>query len=364
MRKGILAVSCIAAVALGIGAALGFGGPLIDRLRAEEEGAPRERPAQSVQIATAAETEIFDTFSAVANTRAIRSVEIFALGGGIVTALDIPTGTRVEAGYPLLQLDDRAERAALRQVEARLGEAEATAARTRELSERNVAADASVETAEAALALVEAELEAARLAVEDRRVAAPFAGTLGLTDIQVGQRIETTDVITTIDDLSQIEVIFNLPEYLFPQVAVGQPLRAVAAGGAQVFEGEVAQVGTRIDPAARFFELRGRFDNPDGTLTTGMLVNVDLTLETRVAVAVPEIAIVNIGPDTVVFVLENGEAREVAVETGLLQEGLVEVRDGLTPGAQVIVSGLQSVEDGDPVEVENGAATLAQDSPP
>lgn len=356
MRKGILAITCVLAVALGIGAALGFGGPMIDRIMGadteDDDGGPE---AQIVRTALVEETEIVEQFSAVGNTRAIRSVDILARTAGVVTSFDIPGGERVEAGYSLVQLDDRAERAALRQVEARLGDAQATATRTRELSDRNVAADASLDTALADLDLALAEVDAARIEVDDRQITAPFAGTVGLTDIEIGQRLEPTDVITTLDDLSQVEIVFNLPESLFQQVEAGQMLQATGAGSDDVFTGELSIVGTRIDQAARFFEVRGVFDNPEGRLTTGMLMNVDLTLETRNSVAVPELAIVNIGDEAIVFVPEDGQARERPVRTGLLQDGAVEILEGLEAGETVITTGLQAIEDGDPVTLEEEA---------
>ncbi|QBX34936.1 efflux RND transporter periplasmic adaptor subunit [Paracoccus liaowanqingii] len=355
MRKGILAITCVLAVALGIGAALGFGGPMVDRIMGEEAGDEGDAgpEAQTVRTALAEEAEIVEQFSAVGNTRAIRSGDILPRTAGVVASFDIPSGTRVEAGYGLVQLDDRAERAALRQVEARLGDAQATADRTRELSDRNVAADASLDTALADLDLAQAELDAARIEVDDRRITAPFAGTVGLTDIETGRRLEPTDVITTLDDLSRIEIIFNLPESLFLQVETGQALQATGAGSDRVFTGELSTVGTRIDPVARFFEVRGLFDNADGTLTTGMLMNVDLTLETRTSVTVPELAIVNIGDEAIVFVPEEGQARERTVRTGLLQDGAVEILEGLEAGETVITTGLQAIEDGDAVEPED-----------
>ncbi|MCQ0969721.1 efflux RND transporter periplasmic adaptor subunit [Paracoccus sp. TK19116] len=352
MQKGILAVACVVAIALGIGAALGLGGPLVDRVLAEDEGSEGDRgpEVQAVRTAVAERTEILDQFSAVGDTRAIRSVDILAKTAGVVTSFDVPSGTRVDAGYLLVQLDDRAERAVLRQVQARLGNAQATADRTIELSDRDVAPEASVDTVQAELDLARAEVDAAQIEVDDRRIVAPFAGTVGLTDIEVGARIEPTDVITTLDDLSQMEVIFNLPESLFTSVRQGQALFATGSGSDEVFEGEVATVGTRIDPVARFFEVRGVFDNPEGTLTTGMLMNVDLTLETRDSVTVPELAVVNVGDESFVFVTADGVAKERAVRTGLLQDGSVEILEGLEEGESVITSGLQAIKDGDRVE--------------
>lgn len=352
MRKAFVAMTALAAIGIGGGAALTLGGPLLDRVAGSQEdggGETDTEDAAPLRSATAEEREVVDRFPAVGTTRAVRSVELTPRAAGVVTGLDIPSGMRVEAGYGLVQLDDRAERAVLRQVEARLADARSAVDRARRLAERDVTADVTLDTAEASLALVEAELDAARVAVEDRRIVAPFAGTIGLSDIELGQRLETTDIVVSLDDLSEAEIVFTLPETLYGRVRNGQPLRATAGTGDRTFEGKVEIVGTRIDPVARFFEVRGRFPNEDGALATGMFLNVELALESRRSVTVPEIAVVNRGTEAFVFVAQDGIAAERPVQVGLYVDGAVEIVEGLEAGEIVLTSGLQSVRDEDPV---------------
>lgn len=355
MRRTLSILVGLLAIGAGAGAALGFGGPMLDRLtgegRAEARGGAGEDAGLRAETAEAEEAEFFETFPAVGTTRAVRSVDLTPRAAGVVVALDIPSGSRVEAGYGLVQLDDRAERAVQRQADARLGDARAAVERARQLAAREVAADAALETAEAALALAEAEYEAATVAVEDMRIVAPFAGTVGLTDVEIGQRLDTTQVVTALDDVSTVEITFTLPENLFGRVEPGQSLRATGSVPGLAVEGEVETVGTRIDPAGRFFEARGRFDNPDGRLATGMFMNMELTLETRRSVAVPEIAVVNVGEEAFVYVPEGGEARERAVRVGLYRDGAVEIVEGIEAGETVITSSLQSISDGAAIEV-------------
>lgn len=358
MRKAFVLITVLVAVGIGGGAALTLGGPLLDRLggsvQEEEDGETGAEPTK-LRSAEAREAEVVDRFPAVGTTRAVRSVELTPRAAGVVADLDIPSGTRVAAGYGLVQLDDRAERAVLRQVEARLGDARSAVERARRLAERDVTADVTLETAEATLALVEAELDAARVAVEDRVIVAPFEGTLGISDIELGQRLETTDVVASLDDLSAVEIVFTVPEMLFGSVERGQSIRATGAGGDRSFEGEVEIVGTRIDPVARFFEVRGRFPNDDGALATGMFMNVELALEERRSVTVPEVAVVNVGTQVFVFVAEDGVAREREVRVGLHVDGDVEILEGVEAGEIVLTSGLQSLRDGDSVAIADVA---------
>lgn len=351
----------VALIAIGGGAAvgLGFAGPVIDTITGGGEAVSEERAPEAAPMAVAMqaveERTFADRFQAVGTTEALRSVDIRPLSAGLVTEFDIPSGERVEAGFGLVQLDDRAERAALTQAEARLGEARSALERAQQLAAQDVATDASLESTQAAVQLAEGEFDAARNAVDDRLIRTPFAGTLGIHEIDLGQRLETTDVVVTLDDLSAVEITFNLPEALLSRVRPGLQITARGADG-QAVEGAVETVGTRIDEAGRFFAVRGRFENiEEAGLATGMFMTVELVLEERRGPGVPETAIVSEGDRSVVFVAVDGKASEREVEIGLIDAEFVEVREGLEVGETIVTSGLQSLEDGDPVTAEADA---------
>ncbi|SIO32301.1 RND family efflux transporter, MFP subunit [Rhodovulum sp. ES.010] len=124
-----------------------------------------------------------------------------------------------------------------------------------------------VEEARAALARAEANLRAARSRLDDRRLTAPFAGTLRLIDTDPGEYVDSTTVIGPLDDLSRVEVDFTLPERYFARVETGQTLRVTSAVYPdRAFEAEVSLRAPRIDDASRSFTVRAALDNPDRLL--------------------------------------------------------------------------------------------------
>lgn len=323
---------------------------LSDRLLAapdpqvQSRSEPEAVPVETVPVTTARFT---DSVRAVGTARARRAVEVTAEASGRVARIAFTPGAEVAQGDLLLALDDRAEQADLMAAEATLAETQAAFARQEQLNRSGSASDAAFQTARAALLRAEAERDRARLALEDRRVTAPFDGVTGLTDLVEGQLLDSMTPITTLDDLSAIEVDFAVSETLLPRLAVGQAvqLRSAAWPG-RVFPAQIARIDTRVDPATRSIALRAQMDNADRALTGGMFLQAELVLDERQAPAVPETALTVDGDRHLVLIARDGQAQYAEIEVGQQIDGLVEVLAGLGAGTPIIVSNLHRVSPG------------------
>jgi membrane fusion protein (multidrug efflux system) len=197
-----------------------------------------------------------------------------------------------------------------------------------------------------------AAVDGARRRLADRTVRAPFRGVLGLTSVDLGARVDDETVLTTIDDLSEVEIQFSLPEMVYGQVRIGQEVQAGAAAFSdRTFDGDVVAIDSRIDATSRAFRARARLPNPERLLPAGMFVHLVLELDARRGVTVPEEAIAVEGGASFVFVVADGKAERRRVTLGKRTVGRVEIADGVAVGDQVVVAGLQSLRDGSPVEV-------------
>ena len=212
MRRPIRFLSAAVAVALAGAAGLYGTGALTDRFLPADAAPERRDGPTRVRTVEAVRETVRDLAEAVGSTEAIQSIDLRPMSAGRVTSLAIREGAEVAAGDVLLALDDRAERAALSDAEASLSEARRIEERARLLAEQNVSSAASLETAEAVVLRAEAAVELARKNLEDRRIVAPFAGRVGLADVDLGEMVETATVVTSLDDLSRIDVTFALLE--------------------------------------------------------------------------------------------------------------------------------------------------------
>jgi len=301
---------------------------------------------------------------AVGTARALRSVEVYAEAAGEVVAVNFQPGDLVRAGDVLVALDARDETLALRLAELRLGEAERqlrryeTANSNAELS----VPESTVDTAATALESARVERDIARLALERRSVTAAFGGYVGITDVDVGDRIDTSTLITTLDDRSSLLVSFEVPEAYVRRIVLDDPvsLEVWNAEGDRA-EGRVVDIGSRIDPVSRAFATRAEVPNGDDRLRPGMSFRVRLDLEDGRFPVVPELAVQWGADGAYVWTAVDGRARRVAVRLVQREDGRVLVDGALEAGDQVISEGVQSMRQNAGLRVMD-AATLAREA--
>lgn len=301
---------------------------------------------------------------AVGTARARRSVEVFAEVAGEVVDINFQPGDRVQAGDVLLALDARDEELALRLAELRVGEAERQLRRyeTANANAKLTVPESTVDTAATALETALVERDLARVALERRTVTAAFDGFVGITDIDVGDRIDTTTLITTLDDRSSLLVSFEVPEAYVRTIDIGAPVSLeVWSADALRASGRVVDIGSRIDPVSRAFVARAEVPNGDDQLRPGMSFRVELDLENGAFPAVPELAVQWGADGAYVWAVDDGRARRVPVRLVRRGSGRVLVEGDLAKGDQVVAEGVQSMREGVPLRIMDAAA-LARDA--
>lgn len=323
----------------------------------------------SVEVAIAQTRTLDRSVEAVGTTRALQSVDIVPLSDGIITKLNIVPGREVDAGAVLARLDPGIEEATLAEAEATLVEKTGALDRSRTLQRANspTVSEATLDTLRAEQAIAAAAVQRARQRLDERTVRAPFAGVLGIGAMDLGARVETSTVLTTLDDLSQVEIEFRLPETVYGQIRAGQRVDAASAAfPARRFTGTVEAIDSRIDPVSRAFRVRARLPNDDRALPVGMFMRLELALDDRRGVVVPEEALLIEGGEPNVFVVADGVSERRTIRIGLRRNGLVEVLDGVAAGEAVVSRGIQSLRDGMTVNVvgrtdlpEDGETTTA-----
>lgn len=347
--KQIFLLVCLAGIAFGA-----YEGYRIHLAPTESDAADSGARPVTVAVAPVEFRVLKQTVEAVGTSRARRTVDIVPEADGRLVELALAPGAMVREGDTLARLDDRIERTNLVEAEARLTEQRQTLDRIEQLRLTNAAAEATLEEATARLAEARADLDRARRQLEDRVIRAPFDGVVGLTDVDVGARVSSGQVLARLDDLSEVEIEFSLPETLFSKIRPGQAVEATSAAfGDLSFAGTIDAVDSRIDPVSRSFRTRAVVPNPDNTLPAGMFMSLTLTLSETKALVVPEEAIIFEAAETYVFVAEDGTANRQTVVTGQRQDGVVAVTSGLGEDQQVVVRGLQRVRNGSPIRIDD-----------
>lgn len=359
-----LARQLIVSLLLVAAAAGGF--VLYGQLTAEEASSGDQQGDRvvGVEVATARLEIVRSRAEAVGTTLANQAIEIVPLASGRIAELNFEAGEPVATGTVLARLDDVIERADLAEAEAMAQEAASALERGRRLSASNNIAAATLVELQAAASAAQARVDRAAQRLEDRLVKAPFDGVVGIRRVDLGARVDDDTMITTLDDRSRMILEFSLPETFYGQLSRGLPVTAHSTSFPdRSFDGAIATVDTRIDVTSRSFRVRATLPNPDLLLPAGLFVLVDVILDEREAVVIPEEAVLTEAGRAVVYVALDDRAERRTVELGQRMLGTVEVRDGLEPGELVVSRGLQRMRDGVAIRYERPAPDGAEEAP-
>ena len=355
--KKLLKILAGFAVVAGFAAAGLFGTEALVSQGAAGAQSGRERAPTRVGVAQPQRMTIEDRVSAVGTLMPVRAVELVPEAPGRVTAVPVASGQTVAAGDLLVQLDDRAAQADLTDAEATLREARQELRRVTELSDSNVAAEARLESTRAAFERAEAAVQRARANLTDRRITAPFAGTLGIIDVEPGAFLDGSVPVTRLSDLSVVQVSLSLPERYFQAVAPGQRLTLTTPAYPDTdFAGDITVRAPEIDLGSRSFDIRAEIDNADGRLAGGMFANSRIVLSTYEGLAIPDDAVISEGFASYVYVVSDGTAVRTEIEAGATLGAMIEARSGLDADNTVVVAGWDQLSDGAPVTIDEDIA--------
>lgn len=304
-----------------------------------------------------AQSKVFtDAIDVIGVAKGRKSVTLSAAATQLVEEVHFSDGQFVPKGAVLVELKSTEQTAGLAQAQARLVQAQRDFDRWKQLAAQGFASKTALDQREATYLAAKADVDAARAREADRTIRAPFAGVVGLSDITAGALINPGAAVVTLDDVSAVRVDFEIPDRYLASVREGQPIVArVDAYPGETINGKIQKLDTRIDERTRAITARAEFPNPSGKLKPGMMMRIAIARGQRQVVAVPEAAVSVQGDAAFVYVLkrqgEQSMTEQRPVLTGARQDGLVEIRDGLQSGEQIVADGLNKIQPGQPVRV-------------
>ena len=304
--------------------------------------------AVAVITAPATRSNLRETLTSVGTARALKSVSVFAETSGRVTAVAIDADANVEEGDLLLQLDDRDEKLAVELAAVQLADAERLVERYTAVNARDAnIPESQLDDARAAVDSARIGLAQARVDLDRRRITAPFAGRVGITEIDVGDRIDTNTLVTTIDDRSVLLVNFSVPEVYVDRVTRGTPVnvRLWDAADAPVV-GEIVAVDSRIDINSRAFIARAAIDNAADQFRPGMAFEISLNASRGAFLSVPDVAVQWGADGAYVWVMADGIASRREIRLVKRLAGAILIEGDVAEGDAVVMEGMQSVRAG------------------
>ncbi|MEO3998136.1 efflux RND transporter periplasmic adaptor subunit [Mesorhizobium sp. CAU 1732] len=339
-------------------------------------------PVQTVTVSAipAKPQQMTPSIGAIGTVSAARGVELTVETSGIVKTINFDANQRIEEGEVLIQLDDAIQRADLSAGRTQSELDQQSLQRARELQQRGVGSNVTLEAAQAAAAASAAQIEALEAALQQKQIRAPFGGTLGIPRVDIGQYLTPGTAVVTLQDLDTMRVDFTVPEQQLSLLKLEQSISLKADGQDDAFEGKISGIDPRVDAASRLVSVRATVTNPDGRLTPGQFARVDVELPAQDdVIALPQTSVVTSLYGDYVYVVrevepeggaaaadaeKKSEARQVFVTVGRRTGDLVEIVKGIEAGDVVVTAGQNRLSNGTIVAIDNtinpGSQTGAQ----
>jgi len=337
-------------------------------------------PAMGVKVVMLAEKPIAQSSEYIATLRSMRSTTIMPLADGLITRIFVVSGARVKPGQPILQLEADKEQAALRSLESRRAALVAEVAFAKQQADRATAlvsqgaiskqdaeeAQTRLETGDAQLKALDAQIREQRVQVGYFQVTAPVAGVIGDIVVRVGERVTTSTEITTIDQSSGptgsagrgsgLEAHIPVPLERATDLRLGLPVQFLDGSGAVVATNAITFVAPRVDEATQTVLVKSLLREVPPAMRVQQYVRVRVVWETSPGLSVPVIAVTRLSGQHFAFIAEPKEggfvARQRPIKVGEIVGDDYIVLDGIKPGERLIVSGIQKLGDGVPVKPE------------
>jgi membrane fusion protein (multidrug efflux system) len=313
-------------------------------------GAPQRPPA--VEVAKVEKAMLVDETQSVGSLRSFQGVMLRPEVGGRVSQVLFKDGQKVKKGQVLVQFDDQLPAAQLAQSKAELSIAQANHTRNQELVSQNFISKRSLDESDAALQVAQAKLALAQATLQRLKVLAPFDGTAGLRQINVGDYLKDGADMVNVEDIEAVLLDFRLPERFQAKIKPGQKAQVTMdALPGRKFTAVVQAIDPLIDANGRSVGVRGCIDNRQMQLRPGMFARVNAVFGERDdALVIPEEAIVPQGGRATVLRVVPGPNKDeliserVTVKIGIRQPGRVEILEGLSMGDSVVVAGQQRLQ--------------------
>ncbi|WP_312172132.1 efflux RND transporter periplasmic adaptor subunit [Stutzerimonas kunmingensis] len=324
------------------------------------------KPAIDVETELARRMDWQSRLPAIGTLKASQGIDLSVEIAGTITDVQFQSGEKVSKGQAMVLLDSEMEQASLASAEADLNLSRLEFQRARSLLDRQAISRSEYDRLNAESQKAAASVAQLRASLSKKRILAPFSGTIGIRQVDVGDYIAAGTPIATLQDLTTLYVDFFLAEQHVPLLKLGQRVQLqVAAYPGERFEGVISALNPKVETTTRNVQVRAELGNPDGRLLPGMFADLQVLLPTETAqVVIPETAITyTLYGNSVLLVTEGTPPEGVSsdepylvaerrfVTTGERRDGLTVVLDGLEGGEQVITAGQLKLDSGTHVAI-------------
>ncbi len=328
---------------------------------------------QTVSTTKAAMSQWQPQIEAVGSLRAVKGADLSLELAGVVDQINFESGDDVEAGKVLLRLRDEDDVAKLKSLQAVADLSQITYNRDVKQFAAKVVAQSIVDNDEANLRNNKALVVQQQAIVDKKTLRAPFAGHLGIRQVDLGQYLAPGTAIVTLQALDPIYIDFLLPQQSLDQIKVDQQVKVkVDTYPNKIFFGKISSINPKVESASRNVQVRATLVNVEHKLLPGMYATVDIDSGApQKLVTLPQTAIIYNPYGNLVYIVDDkgkgpdGKphlvARQVFVTTGPTRGDQIAVLKGVKESDVIVTGGQMKLRNGSPLAINN--SILPKDDP-
>jgi membrane fusion protein, multidrug efflux system len=321
---------------------------------AEQEAAVKqERPPVNTVIMQVTPAKISNRLNLPGSIEAWNELDLTAKIAGTVEEVVVNEGDSVREGDILIQIESDDYRIALERAQAAYNLAKADYQRDKSVYSKGVIPPAELEARETRMQTAKADLDNAQLLFERCTIKAPIDGVIRRLDAKIGMYLGVGDPVGRILQIDRVKAVIGIPESDVTAVRKLDKVEVTikALDDLKVY-GKRHFISSSPETMARLYRLELELDNPEHLILPGMFVRADIVKKSSdQALYIPFYSIISRNNEQYVFVEKDGAAEKRNVTTGIMEEWMVEITEGLEPGERVVVEGHRDVEDGRKVKV-------------
>lgn len=327
--------------------------PRLKHVWGDESGQDRAQVVKA-EAKVLSEEEAANTYSTTGNVLPDERVSIQTEVSGRVEEISFEEGSKVQEGDLLLRINNDDLIANRKSLEARIERLENREERQSNLLEADGISREAYEETYYELQSLRAELENIEAQINKTTIHAPFDGRIGIRDVSPGSYVSPEHQIATLVKETPLKIEFSVPERYAPMIQVDDSIRFSVAGMNEKRSARVFAREPLINERTRSLRINAVYPNAGGTIIPGSFASIELeTVRFDEAINVPTIALIPDIDEHHVFTYENGEAHKTSVEIGARSEDHIHVKEGLSAGDTLLVTGVLNLSDGAPTEITN-----------
>lgn len=278
-------------------------------------------------------------------------VDLVSEVSGRVVDVRFKEGEFVKKGTVLVKLNDDELQTQLKRAQYQYSLLKEKLDRQKILLNKDAVSREDFDQAQTEYNVLSQDIEQLKAKIDKCEVKAPFDGMLGFRNVSLGAYLVPNSKITTLVDIKNLVVEFSIPEKYATKKMIGSIAKFSVQGSTKEYSARIYAIDPELDIKTRSIMFRASYFNNDGLLKPGMSAKVSLaTGQSTSSIYIPNESLISDISGKLVWIIKNGKAKSILVQTGVRTVDKIEILSGINQGDSVITTGLMQVRPGSPVK--------------